>query len=228
MDAITINARSPGRFGPYVVAIPFAMILFGFYGTFLPYGLLGIAGFSVIGLIWALFLGFIANRLLRREVWHKWLANTPLFLSIIAVGFMAGGGSMYIFMMFGAVKEASTTYATLSALMQPAVPFFIIINTALELVIMLLVVFFNWNVDGRRRNLSLIGVGLYLVMRIWTYLVYAETRLAISTETLSAADVEWFTRTLATDYRPILEVIAQGLFILAAMIPVRSISDRER
>jgi hypothetical protein len=64
-------------------------------------------------------------------------------------------------------------------------------------------------------------------MRIWTYLVYAETRLDISTHTLSAADVEWFKRTLATDYRPILELVAQAFFILAALVPVRSIRERE-
>jgi hypothetical protein len=135
---------------------------------------------------------------------------------------------MYEFMMRAAVEEPSTTYAILSALMQPAVPYYIIINSLLELFIMLLVVFFNWDVDRRRRTFSLIGVGLYLVMRIWTYLVYAETRLDISTQTLSAADVEWFKRTLATDFRPILELIAQGFFILAALVPVRLMRDGER
>jgi hypothetical protein len=65
-------------------------------------------------------------------------------------------------------------------------------------------------------------------MRIWTYLVFAETRLAISTQTLSPADVEWFTRTLATDFRAVLELISQGFFILGAMIPARSNSERER
>ena len=112
--------------------------------------------------------------------------------------------------------------------MQPAVPYYIVINSLLELFIMLLVVFFNWNVDHRRRSFSLIAVGLYLVIRVWTYLVFAETRLDISNQTLSAADVEWFKRTLATDYRPILELITQGFFILAALVPVRSIRDRER
>lgn len=228
MNTITINARNQGQFRPYLVAVPFAMILFGFYGTFLPFGLLGIVGFALVGLLWALFLGFIANRLMHREAWHKWLANSPVFLSIIAIGFMAGGGAMYIFMILAAIEEPSTTPALLSALMQPAVPFFIVINTLLELFVMLFVVFFNWNVDHRRRSFSLIGVGLYLVMRMWTYLVYAETRLDIATHTLSAADVEWFTRTLTTDFRAILELIAQGFFILAIMMPVRSSSDGER
>jgi amino acid transporter len=174
------------------------MIIFGFYGTFLPFGFLGILGFAVVGLLWALFLGFIANQLMRREAWRERLANASLFVSIIAIGLMVGGGAMYIFMMSAVLDEPSTTYAALSALMQPSVPFYILINTLLELFIMLFVVFFNWDVDRRRRSFSLIGAGLYLVMRIWTYLVYAETRLAISTQTLSAADVEWFKRTPQT------------------------------
>lgn len=227
MDIVTVNARSQGGFSPRIIAIIFAMIIFGFYGTFLPFGLLGILGCAVVGLLWALFLGFITNRLMLGEAWREQLANASLFISIIAIGLMVGGGAMYILMMSAVLNEPSTTYAVLSALMQPSVPFYIFINTTLELFIMLFVVFFNWNVDRKRRVFSLIGVGLYLVMRIWTYLVYAETRLAISTQTLSAADVEWFTRTLATDYRAILELISQGFFILAAMIPARSIRDKE-
>lgn len=228
MDTTTANTRKGlDRYGPYVLAIPFAAILFGFYGTFLPFGLLSIAGFALGGVLWALLLGFVANRVMRRETWRQRLANGSLFVSIIALGLMIGGGLMYILMMFEAVNEPSTTYATLSALMQPAVPYFIVINTLLELFIMLLVLFSNWNEDRRRRNYALIGVGLYLVIRIWTYLVYAENRLTISTETLSLADVEWFTRTLSTDYRVGLELIAQASLILAAMVPFQAARNRE-
>lgn len=135
---------------------------------------------------------------------------------------------MYTFMMFAAVEEPSTTYTILSTLMQPAVPYYVVINSLLELFVMLFVIFFNWKVDRKRRLYSLTGVGLYLVMRIWTYLVYAETRLDISSHTLSAADVEWFRRTLATDYRPILELVTQAFFILAALVPAHSIRDSEK
>jgi hypothetical protein len=223
MSTITVSTRSRVRYSPNTVAVPFAMILFGFYGTFLPYGLPGIVGFAAVGFLWALFLGFIASRLMRREAWRERLSNSPLFVGIIALGLMAGGGLMYTFMMSAAVGESSTTYAILSALMQPAVPYYIVLNTLLELFVMLFIIFFNWDVDRRHRIFSLIGVGLYLVIRIWTYLVYAETRLTISTQTLSPADVVWFQRTLATDFRPILEVISQGFLTLALLSPVRSL-----
>ena len=45
---------------------------------------LGILGMALGGLLWALVLGFIANRLARREAWQRRLANAPLLLGIIA------------------------------------------------------------------------------------------------------------------------------------------------
>jgi hypothetical protein len=53
MNTVTLNARNEGGLSPYIFAIPFAVIIFGFYGTFLPFGILGILGFAVLGLLWA-------------------------------------------------------------------------------------------------------------------------------------------------------------------------------
>jgi hypothetical protein len=89
-----------------------------------------------------------------------------------------------------------------------------------------LLVFWNWNTTPTRRTLILIGVATYFAMRIWTYLVYAETRLEISQLTLSAADVAWFKQTLTTDYRFVLHIIAQVCLILAAFVPISSPSGR--
>jgi hypothetical protein len=65
----------------------------------------------------------------------------------------------------------------------------------------------------------LIAVVAYLVMRIWTYLVYAETRLEISQQPLTADDVAWFEQTLATDFRIVLLVITFIGFLLATFVP---------
>lgn len=221
MNSTIVRAGRPGRFGSQAAAALFAMVIFGLYGTFLPFGLAGILGFALIGLPWARLMGVIANRLARRAAWQVRLANAPLLISIIAAGLLAGGGLMYIFMMRAVIAEPSTTYAALSALMQPAVPYYIVINTLLELFVMLFIIFFNWNAGPRRRLFSLTGVGLYLAMRVWTYLVYAETRLEITTHTLSTADVEWFHNTLASDYRAVMELVAQVFFSLAAFTSVR-------
>ena len=215
----TLDVRSLGRFGPYLVAVPFLVVIFGFYGNFLPFGFSGILGMALVGLLWARVLGFLAGRLGRRETWRVWLANAPLFLSIVGTGLMIGGGVMYGAMMKEVLGEPSTTYAVLSALMQPAVPYFIVLNTTMELLLVPLLVFWNWDSDPRRKALFLIGVIAYLAMRVWTYLVFAEARLDISQRPLSAADVAWFEQTLATDLRIVLDVITFICFLLAAFVP---------
>ena len=120
--------------------------------------------------------------------------------------------------MEAALGEPSTTYAVLSALMQPAVPYFIVLNTSMELLLVPLLVFWNWDVGPRRKAPVLIGVIAYLAMRVWTYFVFAETRLDISQHTLSAADVAWFEQTFATDFRIMLNLITFTCFLLAAVV----------
>jgi hypothetical protein len=98
------------------------------------------------------------------------------------------------------------------------VPYYIVINSLMELVIVPFAIFSNWRSDPKRKSYVIIGVLLYFATRVWTYAVFAETRLAISDRTLSDADVEWFKQTLATDYRIYLELVTQGFFILAAFV----------
>jgi hypothetical protein len=216
------------RFGAYLVVVPFTTIVFALsYGILLPFGPLGVIGFAFVGVLWALFLGFIAKRLMRREVWGRLLANAPVFLGIIATGLLMGGGFIYIFMMNAALDEPSTTYAVLSALMRPAVPYYIVLNSLMELFIIPFVVFFNWDRNPKRRTYVTIGVILFLVMRVWTYLVFAATRLEISERALLPADVEWFKQTLATHYRVILILLTQAFFILAAFIPGKEDGKQE-
>ncbi len=151
------------------------------------------------------------------------LTNIPLVIGIIATGLLTGGGFIYTFMMKAALDEPSTTYAVLSAIMKSAVPYYIIINTLMELLVIPFIIFLNWNTNPTRRNYIIIGFATYFVLRIWTYLVFAETRLEISQRTLSAADIEWFKQTLATDYRVILDLFTQVFFILAARVPIKKV-----
>ena len=66
-------------------------------------------------------------------------------------------------------------------------------------------------------RLVLAAALVYLVMRIWTYLVYAERRLVFGTQPLTV-DVEWFVATLATDYRLALVARTDMPFTLAAFV----------
>lgn len=76
--------------------------------------------------------------------------------------------------------------------MKPAVPYYILINCLMESLIVPFASFLNWDAAPKRRTFILIGVVLYFVIRVWTYLVYAETRLEVSEQSLTAADVAWF------------------------------------
>jgi len=226
----TNSIRTPGsstdktvdrkRYGPYLVAVPITTLIFAMASLALQLGALGVAAGAVIGLVWSMVLGFLAGRLSRRNSWKPYLANAPVFLAIIATGLLIGGGLMYGFLMNAALGEPSTTYATLSALMQPTVPYYIVVNTLMEALIIPLVVFLNWHIP-KRRALILIGVLVFFVMRVWTYITYGEMRLEISTHPLSTADVEWFKATLKNDYRGVLNIITQVAFILAAFVPAR-------
>ncbi len=210
-----------GRFGPYTVVAAFQAVIFGLYAkTLSPFGAIGILLAALIGAFWALLLGVVAEHLARRPDWRRTLANAPLSLGITAMALMIGGGAMYIGMMREALAEPSTTYAVLAALMQPAVPFYIILNSAMELFLVALILFWNWRAGDTRRALVLFAAVAYLLMRVWTYLVYAEARLDLSQSPLSPEDVAWFESTLAADFRIVLNVITYVCLLLAAFRPV--------
>ena len=63
------------------------------------------------------------------------------------------------------------------------------------------------------------SVAVYFVMRVRTYLVFAEKRLDIASHALSAADIEWFMQTLAADFRIVLNIVVFALLLIAACIP---------
>jgi hypothetical protein len=89
---------------------------------------------------------------------------------------------MHMLLFRSVLDKPTTTYTVLSALMRPTVPFFIVVNSLMELLIVPAALYFNWIVTPRRKGLVLAAALVYLVMRIWTYLVYAERRLVIGTQ----------------------------------------------
>jgi len=223
------NAERTGarrRLGPYLVAVPVTTITFSLASLALRLGAPGVIGGAVVGFVWGLSLGLVAGRLGRREGWRPRLADAPVSLAVVASGLLIGGGLMYGLLMEAALREPSTTYATLSAMMRPAVPYFIAVNTLMEAFVVPLAVYWNWHVP-RRRTLIAVAVAAYFAMRVWSYLTYAPARLDISTRPLSAAEAEWFRETLRTDYRGVLNVITHVAFILAAFVPPRAAAASE-
>jgi hypothetical protein len=203
---------------PRLVVVPLTASTFALASLALHLGRPGIVGGAVVGALWSLLLAFVAVRLTRRAEWAPYAANAPVLLSVAAGGLLVGGGLMYGLLMKAALTEPSTTWATLSALMQPTIPYFIVVNTSLETVLVPLVVLCNWHLP-RRRPFVLLAAVCYFAMRAWTYLTFAPRRVEIAARPLSPDDVAWFQHTMAGDYRGWLNVATFVLLMLAALAP---------
>ena len=149
------------------------------------------------------------------------LGNVSVAVAILIVGLMTGAGFMYNWMMAAALGQPTASPQILSALMGPAVPFFIALNSVMELLLATLILIWNWNSGSWRRALVLTAVLVYLIMRVWTYLVFAEPRVGIAQHSLTPADIEWFRRTLAGDYRIFMDAVALICLAVASAIPVQ-------
>ena len=206
----------------HVVAVAATSVIAGLSMTGLGASARGIVGGALLGLVWSLLLVSLIARVLPDDVWTPRLANASIFLAIVASGVQLGGGVMYGLLMTAAVGAPTDI---LSSLMQPAIPFFIIVNTPMELLIVPAAVVTNWDV-GRRRGLVVSAASIYYLLRIWTYLVYVPNRMAIAARPLSPGDLEWFHRTLSVDYRTIPVAVVYIAFTAAAFVSSSPKNDR--
>jgi hypothetical protein len=200
---------------PYTLIVPATSIVVALASTGLGLGAPGIIGGAVVGFVWSTAIGAVVNGALNRPRWSTPVANGFVFLGIVAAGPMLGGGVMYELLMRAAVAAPDTV---LSAMMQPTIPFFIALNTPLELLVVPGAVFANWRDGVRRRRLLVAAVAFY-VLRVWSYLGYVPGRMEIASRPLSPADVEWFQRSLGVDYRPLLVAVVLVAFTATALAP---------
>jgi hypothetical protein len=212
-----------GQLGPYLVVIPLVTLVFALYGTMVPFGALGYFGGALAGLAWSLLAGLIATWLNHRISIAIWSADASLFGCAIATGLLAGAGIMYVLLFSSVLREPSTTHAVISAMMKPTVPFYIALNSAMEIFFIPLVVFLNRHAQPARRWILVASATIYLIQRVWTYLVYTKQRFATGTSPLSEADLAWFRKTLKTDYRVVLNVMIFAFFAAAAFLPLSPI-----
>ncbi len=200
---------------PYLITVPAMSLGMALASTGLALGTAGIIGGAGLGLAWSIVLGVAVERLIRRHDWKRRLAHGSVFLAILASGVMLGGGLMYgLLMKAAAIAPAEV----LSAMMQPTVPFFIILNTTLELVVVPCAIFANWQNDTRRR-LILIAAASFYALRIWSYLVYVPNRMEIASRPLLPQDIDWFQRSMEVDYRPLLVAVVFVVFTATAFVP---------
>jgi hypothetical protein len=102
-------------------------------------------------------------------------------------------------------------------MMQPTIPFFIILNTPLELAAVPCAMLATWH-NGTRRRLILVAAASFYALRIWSYLEYVPNRMAIASHPLSATDLEWFHRSMEVDYRGLLLAVVFVGFTIAAFV----------
>jgi hypothetical protein len=212
------DTRTDWWSSPYLVGLPFLMIVFGL-GTRTEFGIPGLFAGAAFGLGWGLLVGWVAKRVRRNDVLRAKAEDALVFCAVVAMSFVLVGGIVIAMLIVSALDEPSTTSATVLALARPTLPYFIITNTSMELLFVPGVVFFGWR-PGRRRTLILRAVAGYFAMRVWTYLFYAEDRtLNATAETLSRDDMAWYRDSLATDYgRIALNVVVFVLFLAAAFL----------
>jgi hypothetical protein len=200
---------------PYLITVPATSLIVALGSTGLALGTAGIIGGATLGLIWSVVLGNVIERLLRHPHWTRRLANASVFLAIVASGPMLGGGMIYRLLMRAAAVAPAEV---LSAMMQPTIPFFIILNTPLELMAVPCAIFANWQNDTRRR-LILLAAAAFYALRIWSYLVYVPNRMEIASRPLLPKDLEWFQRSMEVDYRSLLLAVVFVAFTIAAFVP---------
>jgi hypothetical protein len=209
------------RLRPFLLAVPFTTVVTGLFNLSdplsVPLGLLAGAG-------WGVALGLALTWIGRKEVVAAWLEDALVVAGITAVAFAACGGLMALLMLAGALESPSLTGETLLALFLPTIPYYIVANSALELLIVPGLLYLGWRA-GRRRILIVAAAGLYFLLRVWTYLTFVPSRLgfaeeAHTAEPLTAAEREQAHQELMVDDpRWILLLVIFGILVLAAHLP---------
>jgi hypothetical protein len=170
---------------------------------------------------WALAIGSVAIWIKRREALSAWVEDGLIALGTTAMSLFAFGGAVGLMMMSLALDSSSITGESMMRMFLPSIPIAIAANVPTELVVFPLLLILGWR-TGPRRILIVGAAGLYLVHRIWSYLVFVSDRLDFadaeqSTTPLTDAERERFTAGLhLDDPRWILNLAIFAAFLLAA------------
>jgi len=220
----TFAARRPmlrQRVQPFVLVVPFTAVITGWFNLSeaLP------APVAVlIGAGWGVLLGLLVGWVKRRTRWDAPLEDITVASGIVAVAFAACGGLAFLLAFDGALDAESLTGEALHALFTPAIPYYIVANGVLEMLIVPLMLYLGWR-PGRRRILIVAAATIYFVMRVWTYLVFVPARLGWAegegaTEALTPAERQQAAADLMlNDPRWVVLLVMLGLLLLAMQMP---------
>lgn len=160
---------------PFYLAVPFSTIVTGLAmsNNFpLPVALL-------VGAVWGIALGLVATLIKKRTVLSTWLEDAFVILGATAMAFYVGAALLGLPMMRAALDSPSVTGETLTQMFLPAIPFYIIVNSSLELLIIPGLLYLGWR-SGKRRILIVVAAALFFVFRVWSYLAFVPNRLAFA------------------------------------------------
>jgi hypothetical protein len=124
----------------------------------------------------------------------------------------------------GRPGSSTLTGETLLKLFLPTIPFYIVANAALELLIIPGLLFIGWRA-GKRRILIGGAAGLYFLLRVWTYLAFVPSRMGFaeaghtSTPLTEAERQQAYTELMLDDPRWIVLLVIFGILVLAMHLP---------
>ncbi|MEH1166950.1 hypothetical protein V6V47_16345 [Micromonospora sp. CPCC 205539] len=175
----------------------------------------------LIGTGWAVAIGLAARWASRRPALSAWVEDGLVALGCATMALLAFGGAIGLMMLGTALDSSSITGETMVTMFLPSIPLAIAANVPTELVIIPGLLVLGWR-PGTRRLLFVAAAALYLVHRIWTYLVFAPDRLDFaaaerSTAVLTAADKDQFGAALhIDDPRWVLNLMIFAILLLSA------------
>ncbi|SNT62701.1 hypothetical protein SAMN05421812_114156 [Asanoa hainanensis] len=178
----------------------------------------------LVGAAWGVGIALLARRLSRTAMLAARLEDGLVVLGTIAMALFAFGGFAGLLVLNGAMDSSSLTGETLVAMFMPSIPVAIAANVPTELLVVPGLLVLGWR-TGIRRTLILAASALYLLHRVWTYLVFASGRLDFaaaehSTTPLTAAErAQHLEQLHLDDPRWILNLVIFGLFLGAAHFP---------
>lgn len=202
---------------PFLVAVPFTTIVTGWFNLaeYLP-----AAVALLIGAAWGILLGLIASWLRKKATLSAWLEDAFVVLGTTALAFSAAGGVMALLVLEAALGSPSLTGETLVQMFLPMIPYYIIANGSMELLIIPSLLYLGWR-EGKRRTLIVVAAALFFVLRVWSYLAFVPNRLAFGelegrgTPFTAAERQQAFVDLQVDDPRWILGLAIFAIFVLA-------------
>jgi hypothetical protein len=206
---------------PLFLVVPFTTIVSGLFNfsDYLPVPLAVLAGAA-----WGGLLCLIAAWISRNRVLAAWVEDALVVLGATAVAFAACGGLMAILMLGGVLNSPSLTGETLLELFLPTIPYYIVTNAALELLIIPGLLLLGWRA-GRRRILIVTAAALFFALRVWTYLAFVPARLGFAESGQAAVPLtaverqQAYDQLMVDDPRWMLLLVIFGVLLLAAHLP---------